>query len=237
MILRLDYGTPIDDFAIKLPESVYDSLRDVTIRREVKEQSAEELLFNIDRTNIVRRIDKYNEWVFSNDFNRFIINKHVIIMSVSKYLSYNHHYSEFNKVWSAVLELYPQISLRRIGMRYINRIDLPDTSRPWNEFINPILVPQSIESKYPMQPIKQFNTIEYRTEDNIIRFQYGLPNPDYPSINMNKLFVLDYDEYTDMPVDGISLSDRLTGFHAHIQDLFEQSITEDLRSVMNDEGH
>jgi uncharacterized protein (TIGR04255 family) len=66
-----------------------------------------------------------------------------------------------------------------------------------------------------------------------LRFQYGLPNPDYPSPLKRPSFVMDLDAYIQAAHElqvSLQHTDRA---HQCIQSLFEKSITDKLREKMN----
>jgi uncharacterized protein (TIGR04255 family) len=60
-----------------------------------------------------------------------------------------------------------------------------------------------------------------------------MPNPDYPARIRQKVFVLDLDAYTHSLVYITDVGRLLDDFHAAVQRYFEQSITENLRRLMN----
>jgi len=76
--------------------------------------------------------------------------------------------------------------------------------------------------------------MELDLSDMRVRFQYGMHNPDYPSVIRRKQFILDYDAYREETQTGDELERNLMRFHSKIQELFEQSITDELRRIMNE---
>ena len=77
---------------------------------------------------------------------------------------------------------------------------------------------------------------EYNANGMRLNFRFGMFNPDYPKTLKKDNFALDYDCYYDEP---ISSSDEVLRYiqigHDAIQTLFENSITESLRKVYNNE--
>jgi uncharacterized protein (TIGR04255 family) len=60
-----------------------------------------------------------------------------------------------------------------------------------------------------------------------------MPNPDYPAIIKRPVFVLDLDAYVQMAHDLAESLQYMEEAHTRIQDLFERSITQQLRERMN----
>jgi uncharacterized protein (TIGR04255 family) len=78
-----------------------------------------------------------------------------------------------------------------------------------------------------------FHIVEFRFEDLNVKFQFGLPNPDFPSAIKNPRFVLDLDGYVQGPQDYSEIIANIDLEHAQIQRLFEESITDELRRIMD----
>ena len=69
-------------------------------------------------------------------------------------------------------------------------------------------------------------------DEQRMRFQYGMPNPDYPAPIKKKHFILDFDAYAEMLIDISELGDTLDTFHDRINSAFEQVIKDGLRKKM-----
>ncbi len=80
---------------------------------------------------------------------------------------------------------------------------------------------------------RNFNVLEFNYGDMRMRFQYGMPNPDFPAAIKRKQYVLDYDAYCDQLLGKDEIAPQLTKFHNKIKASFEQVITDGLREVMN----
>ena len=69
-----------------------------------------------------------------------------------------------------------------------------------------------------------------------LNFRYGLFNPQHPNKLLDKSFALDYDCYTEEPIEvADSMLRCVEKGHDAIQMLFESSITETLRKEMRNE--
>jgi uncharacterized protein (TIGR04255 family) len=75
------------------------------------------------------------------------------------------------------------------------------------------------------------SVVEMRLDRIGLRFQFGMPNPDFPAPIRQPLFVLDLDAYAN-GLEAADVASHLDNAHGHIQAVFEDSITDALREVM-----
>jgi uncharacterized protein (TIGR04255 family) len=166
--------------------------------------------------------------------------KHLSLLSAFFTLEYRTYKTfegakeEFSFIVEAIRKEFPDAKAGRFGLRYINQIEIEGLALPagWNEYIAPELLAAIA--------FFQFNSLgrlmhlaDMRYDDLNIRFQFGMPNPDYPATIKRPLFVLDLDGYVRTAHE---LADSLQYFeqvHERIQELFEKSITDKLRERMN----
>lgn len=74
--------------------------------------------------------------------------------------------------------------------------------------------------------------MEFGIEGTSLRLQYGIFNPDYPSVVKRKEFILDIDASAPGLTSLEQLVDQLGVLHEHIEEAFEGAIGEKLRKVM-----
>ena len=135
-------------------------------------------------------------WVFYND------GKKVDLTASSLTLEYDGNiyegFEEFKKDIQLLLEslkVYPLIDVNFIGLRYINQIPL-EPKEDINKLINNNLL--SVIKEFETDKVLQSLTkTDLKLNDYILIFQYGQFNPEYPSININKDFILDFDCFTN----------------------------------------
>ena len=58
-------------------------------------------------------------------------------------------------------------------------------------------------------------------------------NPDYPAQIKKKIFILDMDVYFNGILNKSDILDHFPKFHSSIQDLFEDSITDAYRRILD----
>jgi uncharacterized protein (TIGR04255 family) len=142
---------------------------------------------------------------------------------------------QFAAVVDAVGKAFPDVKASRFGLRYINIIEISDLADPtsWGDYIAPQLLGTMPFFTQPRLLTRLIQVTELKHEDIDLRFQFGMPNSDYPAIMKRPQFVLDIDAYVQTAHDlGDSLQ-YMEQAHGLIQNLFERSITDRLRERMN----
>ena len=74
---------------------------------------------------------------------------------------------------------------------------------------------------------------EYLIEEIKMRVQSGLFNSNYPAPITKKDFLIDMDAFVDFPHVIVDVPSYLDSLHSELQNFFEASITEELRSILN----
>lgn len=174
--------------------------------------------FNIDRTQ------------------KLLLTNNTIILEVDKYHDFEGIKNVFIGIINKLYELYnnDEINANRIEVRYVNNIFIEEDLQifNWGKYISQKLLnlDSIIENKDNI--IRSISVVELREDDYRLRFQYGLPNVDYPAKIIRNYFLLDFDAYYDWLLTKESIIQYLGKFHNKINELFEKSITDDLRTIM-----
>ena len=167
--------------------------------------------------------------------NSIIIDSKSITLVNVKYNSYEEYKQILLNIKDKFFEVYKDISIKRVGLRYINEIELLETSFfNWSKYLDKNIIGFINVAPNKSDIIRVINRIEIKKENHNLSFQYGLANPDYPAKIKRKNFVIDLDAYSGT----IAISDidiYIDIFHDSIQDVFEKSITDKLREVLNAE--
>ncbi len=174
---------------------------------------------------------------FTNDgLNKLILSNKFIIFEIKKYSSYEEHKQWFQSILFAVFQK-SKVSANRTGIRYINMIQQPRVKLQKKFFTTEIAA--SLNTRITTtddEPcmIRSMHTTEYRIDEMTMNFRYGMFNPEYPNYLKRNDFVLDYDFFSNDVIESadgvIRVLDR---GHDEIQSLFEHSITDSLREVMD----
>ena len=123
-------------------------------------------------------------------------------------------------------------SLKRIGLRFINRIEIPEKSFQMADFFK-------LEPRLPDEVPHQYKTlfmrveIPYVTDAGLLTLTLGSIEPD--QINKSS-FILDLD-FATLPDTQLSFDDCeswIEGAHTNIETFFEACITDDLRGLFQE---
>lgn len=198
----------------KMKESEYES---DGIKKEYQ-------LFNIERTERLK---------FSKD---------MFVYETIDYTSYDQIKNKIKEFIDIASKNENEENFNRIGMRYINNIELPFSKREeildWKDYINKKIWnnDQFVEIKTVIQNITVQEFKSKNEDDNVyFRLQTGLPNPNKPAEIICKKFLIDIDGYT-MNVEKMSNAlNKLQCIHDELTEIFDNCIERGLKSIMNGE--
>lgn len=238
VIVRADFLRPLEEIDLNLPPKIKNGVKPIfpqpsateTITREVQ------LFPKVSSPKKVKSTEiKSTEWFFhSNDrLKTLTITRNAFHIKYDSYTSYEILRTDFITVLSLINEIY-NLQYKRLGLRYVNSIELNER-KPlvWGKYINKNLLDSFSFSDEKNSLNRIFNMMEFNFDFYNLRFQYGMPNPDYPAIIKKKFFTLDFDAYIDGLIEYDEVAKNIDLFHEKIQDMFERSITDRLREAMN----
>jgi len=158
-----------------------------------------------------------------------------LLVRYTLYDCYERLRDDFIPVVEHVLGSVEEVAINRIGLRYINSIELKERiPTSWEKYLKGDLLATFNLADDVKTVSRAFNTLEFNYgKDMQMRFQYGMPNPDYPARIKKKQFILDWDAYAagvELGVDEVG--PYLDEFHEKVNASFEEVITDDLRKKM-----
>lgn len=234
VIARLDFPSPLQNIETQLPPEISKAaMRDFPIAepREAVEQQVQ-----FSRDELRSRRSEYTEWRFHgrDRAKTFTVGPSAAFAQYTRYSSYAALSSEFLSLVSVLFTIYDGLQGSRLGLRYINTIVL-DEREPlaWDAYLNPLMLCLFKFNPHDGATSRIFHVLEFNFGDVNLRYQFGIHNPDFPAPIKRKMFVLDLDAYYRGPLDHQDIAPNLAAFHARIQELFEVSITDSLRELMN----
>jgi uncharacterized protein (TIGR04255 family) len=194
--------------------------------------------FKISPENFVQEKTEFIEWKFHNIARSKTITfiPKAIFIEYHVYKNFDDLRTDFLEILKIYLSIYKDFSISRLGLRYVNEINLENQQEPfsWEKYINKKMLGMLGFSKGNKNLLRFFNNYEMTFEDFNIRYQYGIYNSDYPAPIKKRNFVLDLDAYYMGPQNYEDIELSLDKYHDQIQDFFERSITDELRRVLNE---
>ena len=233
VIARIDFINPIKSLEKEIPKKITRSIKENFPIVEPRKAIAQEL--QISPRSFSHKSQEFIEWNFhgKNKDKTLTISQNSIFVSYKKYESYENLKNEYLEIVNTIAEIYDDIQARRAGLRYINEIILDGDPFIWEDYLNnKILCLLSFyDNKKEISRI--FNVIEFNYDIFNLRYQFGMHNPDFPAPIKQKRFILDMDAYNEGILDISEVTRLIDDFHSNIQELFEYSITDKLREILN----
>jgi len=145
----------------------------------------------------------------------------------------------FTELTDALAAQYPGMKLRRLGMRYVNEIRLPEADAGpglgaefWEQYINPLLLGGLRFAANDGALARHMCSTELNYGIDRATIRYGIFNAEYPKPNRRRNFILDIDAYCQTELLPASVPAKLDDFHAAACSVFEAAVTNALRSRM-----
>jgi uncharacterized protein (TIGR04255 family) len=238
VIVRVDFLSPLPWAAVG--STFPKQIRELALTRFPIFEGGREL---VERTfefkgadTIAGKAERFQEWRFSGKAREKVLSflKQAVVLEYKTYGRYEVLREEFEAIVPKLMEVLPELQPSRLGLRYINNIDL-DEPNPleWAGLIDDSLL--GLLCFYPQKRpalSRVFHTIDYTFDEGILHFQFGIHNPDHPAPIKRKQFILDLDAYQGGALDNEMLGKSLDLFHVQIQDVFERSIGPALKEKM-----
>jgi uncharacterized protein (TIGR04255 family) len=202
---------------------------------EPKEALAQEL--QISPTQVSSQNTPFTQWHFHGRER----DKTLVVLPASVFAVYN-KYETFEKVQDEFIgvlknffSVFRDAQPSRLGLRYINKIHFPQGDPlDWSAYITKQMLVLLDFPKDKKSLTRLFHNLEMDYGEFNVRYQFGLHNPDYPAKIKQRVFLLDLDAYHQGPIELGEIEASLKQYHDSIQELFEMSITPELRQKMND---
>jgi uncharacterized protein (TIGR04255 family) len=235
VIVRVDLVSPINALTSALPRKVSKAALKHFPIDEPKTGFTQEVRFS--QKELLTRKEDYTEWNFHgrNREKLLRITPDAIFIAYDVYESFENLRSDFLAVTDSFFKAFEEAQPSRLGLRYVNEIP-KSTKDPlnWTGIIADELLSLFSYKVDGAKPSRIWHNIEFVDDGFNLRFQFGVHNPDYPAPIRQKLFVLDYDAYFQGLIDQGEIAGYLDKYHLSIQQMYERSITDNLRREMNE---
>lgn len=236
VIVRVDFVSPIASIEAELPQKVSQAILTNFPISEPREVIAQELKIAPNQDISAQR-KSVTEWHFhgkDRDKTLVIVPTSIFVVH-NRYQTYEKVRNEFLDILKVFYDFYTEAQPSRLGLRYVNSIRFSEGNPfDWNSYIAPQLL-ALLEFPTDKRCLSRlFHTIELALDECNLRYQFGLHNPDFPARIRQRVFVLDFDAYRQGAIDHAEMPNSLDAYHHRIQELFEMSITPELRRIMNE---
>lgn len=154
----------------------------------------------------------------------------------NKYTDFTTFRELVSTISSIFFTIYPDIVIKRLGLRYINQIKLTEKDFfVWDKYINENFISflNFVDDKNNLRRILSTIELDNGNDSNLI-IKYGIFNSTYPGKITQKEFILDYDCYTNIEFENTKLLEKCDEFHKTIIQNFEKSILDDFRGKLNE---
>ena len=234
VIAKIDFASPLSIGKSVPPKLVKAILRHFEIVEPPQQLQNHEVIVNDG--GVQTKQTTVDQWsYFSKDRGRqLVLSPPAMFINYSKYTTYEETEEHFGAVVDALLKNFPDTMVARFGLRYINQveIDLPNPTK-WNDYIAESLLANRSFLRDEEEIARLINIMELNYGEIGVRFQYGMPNPDFPATIKRPFFVLDFDAYVNQAHALTDVLPNMALAHGLIQDLYERSITDKLREKMD----
>lgn len=230
VIIKIDFLGRVAELNDSLPIPIVDVIKKSFPIAEAKEVIAREL--QISNEKVTENNKNVREWHFHTEERNasLIIKEDFFAIQINNYISFEKINVVLKEIKDIFFSHYTSLATRRIGLRYINEINLNEKNPlNWKKYINPKLISIFEATPDPDNIIRAFHNLELKYDDIALKFQYGVHNPDYPAIIKKKSFILDLDASFSGILKQHEIDDYLIKQHSVIQKQFEFSITDNLR--------
>jgi uncharacterized protein (TIGR04255 family) len=234
VLMRLDFASNVSNLDRVIPNELKNKIMDHFPIFEPQDIIAQELMVSPMELREKKRQTK--EWVFFDEdkVNKIILTPQFLSFVIQKYTSFESTYKIFIGIVETLFNVYNPIQASRIGLRYINNVDIRNEKDPlnWEEYLNKDLL--SIFEVFDRKDkiCKALHILCLNFGNMILSFQYGMHNPDYPATIRQKLFILDYDASSNGLYDLNDVKNNVGEYHEKVQEVFELSIKDNLRNIM-----
>lgn len=234
VILRVDFATPLVSLAKKLPSKLSKAALARFPVAEPQKVMAQELQFSATGA-VSSNSREETQWVyFGKDREKnIVIAPAVLVMRTGVYSTYEDMVDNFFSVFNVLAAIEPDMVISRVGLRYVNVIELPDGSPlDWDGYVDDSLL-GVVRGAYRKQNLSRaFHILEYAFDSINLKCQFGIANPDYPALVKRRQFVIDVDAHSAVSHDVDALRPVVDDAHAVIQDFFESAIAGETRRLM-----
>ena len=241
VVVRADFA-PETVPMVRPGEELLTALEGFPVRSQVNRQKSEVRIRKTPqgpaRDTHTTSFTEHNFWN-EDKTRRAAVCGEYLFLEEKSYEGYAPLRDQFLDALEAVADRYPGMKLRRLGMRYINEIKLPEADAGpglgadfWERYINPFLLGGLRFAANDGALARHMCTTELNYGTDRATFRYGIFNGEYPKPNRRREFILDVDTFCSGEMTPGVVPGKLEEYHAAALSVFETAITDALRARM-----
>jgi len=236
VIFRVDFTREIDHSKTSTVK-FYTGIKEIFPHKEDIKNTILEASFSQEKggrkiSQVERDVVNYR---FTDESETIILglDPTTLFIEVKLYTNFDDLISKIDLVLDILKKCYGDIIIKRTGLRFINNIVLNEGDPlGWTNLIHDNLISML---KFPIdnrELSRSIGLIELNKSGCYVRFQFGLPNREFPNPISRREFILDYDCYNDDEIELSDVKPNILRFHDIIISLYENSISDGLREIM-----
>ena len=220
-----------------IPGIFYEKVKQEFPKKQQREVRQAQI--TLERETATAGVQRLPSWIqFVSERGDRVIQVAENLLVVNQLRPYQ-HFAEWELVVRNALKIYKEIAVPqkvdRCGIRYINRIEIPGTQVAMEDYF--MIYPQLPESLGNTHgPFFVRVEIPQTEQAHVVLITFGTTTPRQ-SMDKKQVFFLDlYDIFTpDTSSNGIELRREIQRAHDNVVMAFEDSITDQLRKLFNQE--
>ena len=228
VVIKIDFS-PVTRFSDSRPDDIINALKQTYSFHQGQQISAQINIKTGARIETGIPVWRFQSPDASVDIE---LTQNSLVLNCTKYISFENLREHMTAITSLLEKDVSLIS--RLGLRYINQIDLDEADPTnWGQYIDDSLIHpiESWCSDSKNRLARIMSQIVINEDDFSLNFNYGIYNPIFPNTILQKQYILDYDCY-GKNIRFKDLDLFLYKYNARISLAFERSIKDALRDKM-----
>lgn len=187
---------------------------DSVLREEIEQ--VQQIFFNAERTA------------------RMEINANALVINYKQYINFDPLYNDIDNILELLIK-NSNIVVGRTGLRYINIFENSDLENiEWKKYIKGSML--FVENWGNYNVLQHMSIANLKKDNCLIKIQYGLFNGEIPNDRVKDSYILDIDASSFQMCDLKDVKSYIKSWNENIREVFECSITEEMKQVLNDES-
>lgn len=243
VVVRADFVSGTAPMTAEPPEGVLTAVENYP-ERSVLTRSRTEVRVQKTPQGPVRdtrtiNYPEHNFWTADKNLHAAACSEYVFLAQ-RRYEGYALLREEFLSLLDAMVSQFPGLRIKRLGMRYVNEIKLPEADAGpglgadfWEHYVNPLLLGGLRFAANDGAMARHICTTELNYGTDRATIRYGIFNGEYPKPNRRREFILDVDTYCQALTEPGVVTAKLDDYHAAACQVFEAAVTDALRGRMS----